>query len=133
MLAHVSIIIAGVLCLVMAIFHTRFPKMFRWTEDFKKIQLANKRIFNTIHIALILLFVISALLTLLFYKELCNPDSFATALLISFSAFWVWRMIWQVLYFKIPKGAPLSACVMNYAMITVFTLLAIAYFMPVVL
>ena len=133
MLANVSIILAGVLCLVMAILHTRFPKMFGWIDDFQRIQLANKRIFYTIHIALLLIFTISGLLTLLFYKELCNPDNLATALLVSFSAFWVWRMIWQVLYFKIPKGAPLSACVMNYAMITVFTLLAIAYFMPVVL
>lgn len=66
----ISIYIGGVLTLLMALFHTKFYKMFKWKADFKDLSLANPRILYTIHLALLLLFFIIAIVSIAYAKEL---------------------------------------------------------------
>jgi len=86
----------------------------------------------TIHLALLLLFLAFSLVSLIFYRELSQPEGLAVGLLIAFSAFWIWRAVWQVFYFKVPPGTA-SVPVMNYALPVVFALLAMAYILPLAL
>ena len=70
MISTISIYVGGVLTLLMAIFHIRFPKIFQWGKDYGRITEKNKRIFHTIHLALLLLFVVIGVLSLLYAHEL---------------------------------------------------------------
>lgn len=132
MLAKGSVIFGGVLTFLMFFFHTRLYNMYGWQQDLSNLNQANQRILYTIHIALLLLFLAFSLVSLIFYRELSQPGGLAAGLLIAFSAFWVWRTIWQILYFKAPAGTA-SVPVMNYVLIAVFALLAVAYILPLVL
>lgn len=124
MISIVSIYTGGILTLLMAIFHLSFPKIFKWGKDYARITEINKRIFYTIHLALLLIFFIIGILSLLYASELsqCEGISFGFNLLIS--GFWLWRTIWQIVYFK--------GKIMHYMLIVVFSVLCITYLIPVI-
>ncbi|MEN6348737.1 MAG: hypothetical protein ABFD08_04975 [Syntrophomonas sp.] len=132
MVAKGSVIFGGILTFLMFVFHTRFYKMFGWQQELSNLTLANQRILYTIHIALLILFLAFSLISLIFYRELSQPVGLAAGMLFVISAFWIWRTVWQVFYFKVPPGTP-SVPVMNYALIAVFALLAAAYILPLIL
>lgn len=132
MLAKGSVIFGGILTFLMFFFHTRLYKMYGWQQDLSNMTLANQRILYTIHIALLLLFLAFSVVSLIFYRELSQPEGLAVGLLIALSVFWIWRTVWQIFYFKVPPGTA-SVPVMNYALAAVFALLAVAYILPLVL
>jgi hypothetical protein len=119
-----SIYIGGILTLFMAIFHIRFPLIFNWKKDYGRISEINKKIFNTIHLALLLILLIIGFLSLFYARELseCNGISFGLNLMISI--FWFWRTIWQIYYFK--------GRTMHYILIAIFSILFITYLMPII-
>ena len=55
-----SVLLAGALTLLMAVFHCFFPRIFNWPKEYPRLSGSNKRIFFTIHLALLLLFFIMA-------------------------------------------------------------------------
>lgn len=124
MISLVSIYAGGVLTLLMAVFHLRFPKIFKWGKDYGRITDLNKRIFYTIHLALLLIFVGIGIFSLLYAKELsqCKGISFGFNLMISI--FWLWRTFWQILYFK--------GRTMHLVLIGVFFILFLAYLIPMI-
>ena len=124
MISIVSIYIGGILTLLMAIFHIRFPKLFKWGKDYGRITEINKRIFHTIHLSLLLIFLIIGVLSLFYVSELseCKGISFGLNLMISI--FWLWRTIWQIFYFK--------GKTMHYILITVFSILFVTYLIPII-
>ena len=125
MTSLISIYSGGVLTIFMAIFHTQFYKLFKWDIDYKSITAINKKIFYTIHLALLLLFFGLGFLTVFYAQELslCVGISFGINLIISI--FWLWRAIWQIIYF--------TGKIMHYVLIAYFFLLFIAYLIPIVL
>ena len=132
MLAKGSVILGGTLTFLMFIFHTRLYAMYGWQQDLSYLTLANHRILFTIHIALLLLFLAFSVISLIYYRELSQPDGLGTGLLIAFSAFWIWRAVWQIIYFQAPPGT-MSVPAINYALVAVFALLATAYLIPLIL
>jgi hypothetical protein len=124
MISLISIYTGGVLTLFMGILHTQYPRMFKWEEDFKKISLVNKKIFYTIHLALILLFFVLGFLSLFYALELSKSIgiSFGINLMISF--FWLWRIVWQIIYFK--------GKTMHYLFMGYFFLLFLTYLIPII-
>lgn len=124
MIGTVSIYTGGILTLLMAVFHIRFPKIFRWGKDYGRISDINKRIFHTIHLALILIFFIIGILSLFYATELsqCKGISFGLNLMISI--FWLWRTIWQIYYFK--------GKTMHFVLIGIFLILFLAYLIPII-
>ena len=125
MISIISIYSGGILTLLMAIFHIRFPKLFKWEADIRRVSEINKKIFFTIHLALLLIFFIIGLLSLFFAQELSECKGISLGLNVAFSAFWFWRAVWQIYYFK--------GKVMHYVLTAIFFLLCIAYAIPVVL
>lgn len=130
-LSKLSLIVGSCLTIAMVIFHFFFPKLFKWEKDFQRITGTNKRIFFTINVALYLLFIIIALISLLHINELaqCTGIGFTFLLLISF--FWLWRTIWQIVYFKPEKGSKLI--VMHVILILIFLLLCLSYITPILI
>lgn len=133
-IAQICIIIGGILSLFMTVFHSRFYKLFYWRQEFKKISLPNQRILYTIHIALLLLFLVFAVLSFVYVDELSQSKGLALGITGLYSFFWLWRTIWQVAYFRPPKGSDVKKMpFIHYFLIAMFALLFIAYGIPVAL
>lgn len=119
----ISIYIGGILTLFMGLFHVSFTKTFKWKDDYAKISDLNRRIHHTIHLALLILFFLFGILTIVYATELSKPEGLALGLNIALSILWFWRAIWQIYYFK---GKTL-----HYVLILYFSLLCISYLVPV--
>ena len=72
-----AVVCGGLLSLVMVYFHGRFYKLFGWRREFEKISPLNAKIFYTIHLALLLLFLCFALVSLLYWRELARGEGLA--------------------------------------------------------
>ena len=125
MISLISIYAGGILTLLMAIFHIRFPKLFNWKTDYGSVSEPNKKISYTIHLALLLLFFIIGLLSLIYANELSECVGISFGLNIMISVFWLWRALWQVYYFR--------GKTIHYVLTVVFTLLFISYLIPVII
>ncbi len=125
MISIISVYSGGILTLLMAIFHIRFPKLFKWEVDIRRISEINKKIFFTIHLALLLIFFIMGFLSLIFAQELSECKGISLGLNVTFSAFWFWRAVWQIFYFK--------GKVMHYVLIAIFSILFLVYLTPVLI
>jgi hypothetical protein len=131
-IAQICIIIGGILSLFMAVLHSRFYKMFYWRREFRKVSLPNQRILYTIHIALLLFFVVFAALSFVYVDELGQPQGLALGMTGLYALFWLWRIIWQVAYFRPPKGSDVKKMpFIHYFLIAIFVLLFVAYGIPV--
>lgn len=125
----VSIYAGGMLSILIALFHTRFYRMFRWREDFGRMALLNRRVIYTIHLALLLLFFILGTLSLVYAGELSRSTGLALGINLLYASFWTWRLVWQFVYFKKRKGQSVSAT--EAVLVVAFALLAMAYVTPV--
>ncbi|MBN2008879.1 hypothetical protein JW960_06000 [candidate division KSB1 bacterium] len=126
----ISIYIGGVLTLAMALFHTRFYRLFKWQAEYEKLSLANQRIFYTIHVALLLQFFLIGIVTLVYATELSDCQGLACGVNLVMALFWVWRFVWQLLYFKVKTGTKIPPIV--YILDVWFFLLFVSYLVPVV-
>jgi len=120
-----SIYIGGILTLLMAIFHTQFYKLFKWKAEYNLLAKNNKKIFHTIHLALLLLFFLFGFLSLIFAQELSECIGISFGLNLMISIFWLWRTVWQIYYFK--------GKIIHYLLIFIFSLLFITYLIPIIL
>lgn len=130
-LSLVCIYVGGTLSLLMAIFHSRFYKLFKWNIELRKISLANQRILYTVHLALLLLLLVFVLISFAFAEELSECEGLACGISLSYSLFWLWRTGWQIGYFKGKKKGRNKS--LHISLIIVFALLFIVYLLPVLL
>jgi len=127
------IIVGGILSLLMVIFHSRFYRLFDWGKEFKNITLRNQRIFYTIHIALMLLFLAFAVLSFIYVDELSQATGLALGVTGVYSVFWLWRAVWQIFYFRLPKKSGVrNMPFLHYVLIAIFILLFIVYLVPII-
>lgn len=126
----ICIYCGGVLSLLMALYHTRFYKLFRWKKEFEKLTDVNRRILYTVHIALLLLFFGYASVSLFYAPELGTCKGLAFGINLQYALFWLWRTIWQ-LYIKKPEKIKWQ--LFYYISTLVFFLLFISYSLPVIL
>ena len=130
MVPLVSIYFGGALTLLIAILHTRFYKMFNWKNDFEQITIIHARIIYTIHLALVLLFFMIAAISLIFAQELSRSVGLAFGFNLLYSIFWMWRLMWQVVYFKREEGQKIPP--IGIFLSILFVLLATSYLIPVI-
>jgi hypothetical protein len=130
MVPLVSIYFGGALTLLIAILHTRFYKMFNWKNDFEQITVIHARIFYTIHLALLLLFFMIAAISIIYAQELSQSVGLAFGFNLIYSFFWMWRLMWQVVYFKREEGQKIPP--IGIFLSVIFFLLAISYLIPVI-
>ncbi len=130
MIPLVCIYTGGALTLLIAVLHTRYYKLFNWNTDFEKITIINARIFYTIHLALLLLFFMLGIISIINANELSQSIGLSFGLNLLFSIFWLWRLIWQFAYFKRRKWQKISP--IEIFLIIVFALLFVTYLIPVI-
>ena len=123
MTSLISIYTGGILTIGMAIFHTRFYRLFRWNEEYEKLSEVNRRIFYTIHIFLLLIFLVIGILSLIYASTLSQCLGIALGFNLFISLFWLMRIVWQIIYFK--------GKAMHYLLIVYFFLLFASYAIPV--
>jgi hypothetical protein len=130
--SKMSIIAGGLLSLCIVLFHSQFYKLFNWSKDFDKISLKNQKILYTVHMALLLLFLGITILSLVYAEELSQATGLAFGLVCMYSLFWLWRLIWQIVYFRPPKNSSIQKMpALHYFSIGIFVLLFVAYSIPI--
>jgi len=127
-----AIIAGGILSLMMAWFHRGFYVLFGWRREFEKISAVNAKIFYTIHVALTLLFLLFALLSLVYFRELGRGEGLAAGVTVSYSLFWLWRTVWQVTYFRPRRSVQARTPILHYTLVAIFAALFVLYLVPFV-
>ena len=130
-LARGSIVVAGILWLVVGIAHLFFHRVFNWRQVFAKVRPLDAKVFNTIHVALLLLGLVLAYVSLRFPDELASDRGLGGTLTPVLAAFWLWRLVWQLTYFR-PRRLGLSGAWswFHYGWIVLFAMLTAAYTVP---
>ncbi len=130
-LSQCCIITGGLLTIFMGLFHTRFYKLFLWHDEFNRISERSRNIVYTIHLALLLLFFGFGSMSLFYYRRLAEAQSISLGILIVLALFWLWRAVWQVVYFKPSKNRRLKKyLIMHYVLVVWFVVLFTAYVIP---
>ncbi len=124
------IIFGGIFSIVMSIFHTQFSRIFKWKISFKEKAIVNYKILYTINIALILFLFSSGIFSITFASRLAEKGSIELSILIFLSLFWIWRTIWETLYFKVPKNIE-KRPIIHYIFVIYFLLCSIFYTLSV--
>jgi hypothetical protein len=121
----------GVLSLTMAVFHMRFYVLFGWKTEFDILKAGSRKILYSIHVALILLFAGFAIVSIADSAELAHCRGASSHLVLMYSAFWLWRTIWQVTYLN-PHGRPVAKpmLIRHYVLLVVFAALFCLYAAP---
>ncbi len=124
---------AGIVSVLIGLGHTAFHRIFGWQRAFTNISVLNAKVFTTIHVATTLFLLLIGALTLRYSELLSQSTEPASVLCVSLSLFWIWRLLWQVAYFR-PSRIELGnyLLVLHYALILSFAFLSIAYGAPVV-
>lgn len=130
MLPILCIYLGGILTLLIALFHTRFYKLFNWEADFEKLSPFNTMVFYSIHIALLLLFFLIGVFSLIYAKELSLSVGASAGINFVLALFWLWRFIWQIVYFKREQGQKVP--LISHLLTVVFALLCISYSAPLI-
>ena len=130
----ICIYIGGIMSLLGAIFHTQFYKQLGWEEEFQKVSPLNQRVFYTINVALYLLFFLFGSISIIYAEELSQCNGLAFGLVLLYSLFWLWRLVWQFTYFqsyfrKIGEKIP----AIDYVLVVFLIITFLAYFTPVFL
>ena len=131
LISKICIIAGGILSLFMVLFHIRFYKLFNWKKDFEKISTINRKVFYTIHLALLLLFLAFSFISFAYTTELSQCNGVAGGITLGYSLFWLWRTIWQIVYFRPPRSQKTGKMIfMHYLLIIVIGILFVVYLVP---
>lgn len=130
-----GLVFAGVTSIALGILH--IPRVWgmvftTWQSEIKGLSPLNRKLIDTVLVALCLVLVVLGMLTLALVEGGFKPDGFQVWFLALCSLFWIWRLIWQVVYFPIRKLNPGSRLLsLHRALIAIFVVDAVAYAMPV--
>lgn len=130
-----GLVFAGVSSIVLGIFH--LPRIWgivftTWHAEINSLSLLNRKLVNTVFIALCFALVALGTLTLFLVGSDFQFDRFQVWFLALCLLFWIWRLIWQIFYFPYRKLKPGSRLLsLHIALIVSFAVNTIAYAAPV--
>ncbi len=130
--ARASIVAGGILMLIVGIAHLLFYRIFDWRQVFAKVRVLDAKVFYTLHVALMLLGLVLAYVSLRHSDELSRGAGLAGTITALLAAFWLWRLVWQVVYFR-PRRLQVGRRWMtfHYGWIALFAMLTVAYSLPI--
>ena len=115
------LIAGGILNLGWALFHLGFPRIFKWDEALAPLDQIQAGIMRIMNLCLAFVFFIFAYLSLVHGPMLLEPG-LGRILISLIAAFWIFRLILQLVYFKLSH--PASAVL---AVFFILTALCYAY------
>ena len=121
--ANTILFIVGVFNLGFAVFHLMFWKIFHWKDDLTSLTHINRSIMQILNLRLTFVFLIMAYLSF-FHKVEMVSTNIGKALLISFSLFWFFRALEQVIFFGVKNR-------ISFALTLIFFAGGILYMLPV--
>ncbi len=132
----VFVFIAGGLTFGLGVFH--IPPVWRlffpgWSKETATLRLLHRKLIDTVLLALALMLFLFALLSIGYSQELARADGLAGGLAAALAAFWLWRAVWQIVFFppsKVEHNAALL--ILNYSVVAVSVANAVFYFLPFV-
>ncbi len=136
-LTGILIFIAGLFSLGLGIFH--IPPIWRlffpgWSKETATLRLLHRKLIDTVLLALALMLFLFAFISLGYPEELARADGLAGGLTAALAVFWLWRALWQIVYFppsRIEHNAALLA--LNYSVVVVSIANAVFYSLPVLI
>jgi hypothetical protein len=130
--ARAGIVAGGILMLIVGIAHTLFYRIFGWRQAFARLRVLDGKVFYTLHVALMLLGLLLAYVSLRHSDELGRAAGLGGTITVLLAAFWLWRLVWQLVYFR-PRRLEVGRkwIVFHYAWVALFALLTVAYSLPV--
>lgn len=130
-LVRSGILVAGALTLGTAVGHVFFYRAFGWAADFGAITRLNRRVLYTIHVALYLLLMLLGCVSVRYPDELSGGEGLGGGIAQLCAAFWLWRLVWQLLYFR-PGEHNVGRAMrgFHYGLIALFAILVLAYGAP---
>jgi hypothetical protein len=130
-LARASIVAGGILMLVVGIAHVFFYRIFDWRDAFARVRVLDAKVFYTLHVALMLLGLVLAYVSLRYPDELGRGAGLGGTLAALLAAFWLWRLVWQLVYFR-PRRLQIGRrwVLFHYGWIVLFLMLTVAYSGP---
>jgi len=96
------IYIGGIYCLVFAIFHLAFWKLFDWKNDLPKLKSVNRGVIQVLNLRLTYVFIVVAFISFFFAEDLINTK-LGNVILGAVSLFALMRAIEQLIFWKIEK------------------------------
>jgi hypothetical protein len=131
-LARGGVVTGGLLMLLVGAVHVFFPRIFGWPEAFARLRAVDAKVFYTLHVALMLLAAVLGYVSLRYAEELARGEGLGGALTVMLAAFWLWRLVWQLAYFR-PSRLQLARrwVLFHYGWIALFLLLTVAYSTPI--
>ncbi len=126
-LAEISIITGGAGGILLVLFHVYVFRVMSGNEEIINLSVSLRNIITTIHLGLILLFVIFIMLSFAFYRELGACAGIAYGINLALTLLWLWRAAWQVYFFNPQPGQGL----VHYASTAVYSMLMICYLIPI--
>jgi hypothetical protein len=134
MMMH-ALMFAGVSSILLGVLH--IPRVWgivftTWHAEINSLGMLNRKLVNTVFVALCLVLVAFGTLTLFLVGSDSPFDRFQVWFLALCLLFWVWRLIWQIAYFPIRKLKPGSLLQsLHIALIVIFAINTFAYAAPV--
>lgn len=130
MVNMVSIYTGGILTLLLAVLHSQYYRLFDWKNNFESVSPLNARIFYTIHMALLVIFIGIGLLSLIYTVQLSQSRGLAFGFNVFISLFWLWRFVWQLVYFR--RGKDKKTPLLAHILTIWFFLLFLTYLIPTI-
>lgn len=96
------IYIGGFYCLIFAIFHLAFWKLFDWKNELPKLKSVNRGVMQVLNLCLTYVFFAVAFLSFFFTDDLINTN-LGKVILGSISIFILMRAIEQLIFWKVEK------------------------------
>ena len=96
------IYIGGFYCLIFAIFHLAFWKLFDWKNELPKLKSVNRGVMQVLNLRLTYVFFVVAFLSFFLADDLINTK-LGNVILGSISIFILMRAIEQLIFWKIEK------------------------------
>jgi len=120
--ANTILFVGGIFNLGFAVFHLMFWKIFHWKDDLASLTHINRSIMQILNLRLTFVFLVMAYLSF-FHKAEMISTNIGKALLISFSLFWFFRTLEQVVFFGVKSR-------ISFALTLMFFVGGILYILP---
>lgn len=96
------IYIGGIYCLIFAIFHLAFWKLFDWKSELRKLNSINRGVMQVLNLRLTYVFIVVAFISFFFADDLISTK-LGNLILGAISIFAVMRAVEQLIFWKVEK------------------------------